>query len=69
MPSASLCFKMAVDRRLTHDGTEVPPSGLKRGLYYCEAEEEEGKIGDWAVLPMTVVQRRTRHERISPWRT
>ena len=29
MPSASLCFKMAVDR-LTHDGKEVPPSGLKR---------------------------------------
>ena len=31
MPSASLCFKMAVDR-LTHDGKEVPPSGLKRGI-------------------------------------
>jgi hypothetical protein len=30
VPSASLCFKMAVDR-LTHDGKEVPPSGLKRG--------------------------------------
>lgn len=31
MPSASVCFKMAVDRRLTHDGTGVPHSGLKRG--------------------------------------
>ena len=41
----------------------------EEGTIYCEAEEEEGKIGDWAVLPMTVVQRRTRHERISPWRT
>ena len=41
----------------------------EEGTIYCEAEEEEGKIGDWAVLPMTVVQRRTRHERINPWRT
>jgi hypothetical protein len=34
VPSASLCFKMSVDR-LTHDGKEVPPSGLKMGGWGC----------------------------------
>ena len=67
VPSVPLCFKMAVNR-LIHDGRGVPTSCLG-GAIYCEEEEEEGKIGDWAVLPMTVVQRRTRHERINPWRT
>ncbi len=40
MPSASLCFKMAVVRRLTHDGTEVPPSGLRRGLFTAKKRKK-----------------------------
>ncbi len=45
MPSASLCFKMAVDRRLTHDGTEVPPSGLRRGLFTAKQKRKKARSG------------------------
>ena len=44
MPSASLCFKMAVNR-LTHDGRGVPPSGLRGGLFTAKQKRKKARSG------------------------